>query len=286
MRGSHSLFNPTVALRKVFVSNAVAFEGSMHLRLLLAPAIGHLYPNPSSSAPSNRFFTTGYAAQMKWRRQSPQAETTVKEKNKLICDHNIPYSMVQIRQDDGTLSPPERTTGLLRSLNLNQYSVVLLAPPRKDDKSKGPEYAIVRIIDKIAERKEEEAKAAAKRANKVTQKQLEINWSIAPHDLQIRMKQLKQFLTKGYQVQVTLMSKRGKRAATQEEAKKALQTVWDTIADVPGTSQYKKEQGEVGKTVMLFIQGPTPRPAENQSAGTAAKETAETPAEMAQQTTQ
>jgi translation initiation factor IF-3 len=174
-------------------------------------------------------------------------------------DYDIVYPWIQLRQEDGTLTEPQRTSQVLKKLNFARNSLVLLAPPRTDASSKGPEYPICRIIDRTAEEAAQAAQAeknAAKRKEK--SKELELNWAIAPHDLRTKMTQLKRFLGKGYHVTVTLLNvkKRDKRRASADEAKEVLKAVEAAVAEVPGAKETKAREGSVGNTVILSLHAP------------------------------
>lgn len=258
MKGTHCLFNPAAALRQVFLSNALTFEGPGPLRRLV-PATP-IASRSSSSSPPQRPFSTSRVAQLKYTRRVPDAESTRQTADTQMRDHGIPYPWIQVRQLDGSLMEPERTSVLLRRLNKEKYSLVIVNVPRSSDSSRSPKYPIARIVNKAEEAARAEKLDEAKKKSKVAFKELEVNWAIAPHDLGTRMNQLKRFLTKGFRVEVRLANakKKVKRRATEEEAKEVLRVVQEAVESVPGTSHYKTMDGEVLQTVTMFLQGPTP----------------------------
>lgn len=268
MRGSQCLFSSAVALRSVFVSNALAAEVPGHLRRLLRPALAvsslQSSTSSSSSSLSKRPFSTQYVFQFRNSRRGPGTGDSGPASFRSMRDHDIVYPWVQLRQEDGSLGEPQRTNTILRSLDLERYSLVLLAAPRRDRFSRGPEYPVARIVDKKAERAQAERDAARRKAQKVVTKEIELNWAIAPHDLGTRMTQLKKFLGKGYRVQVTLAHpiRKDKRRASLEEAEAVLETVKQTVTEVKGTKEYKSAEGKVGGLLIMHLQGPRKKKAE------------------------
>lgn len=181
--------------------------------------------------------------------------------NRTVSNYDIPFAWIQVRQENGGLCEPVRPSTILGTLDLRSQALQLLVPPKKDQLSKGPEYAICRIVDLAAEKAAQAAQATAKaqeaKAAKVVTKEQELNWAIASHDLGVKMTQLKRFLGKGYQVKVTMLNskKRGKKRAAVDEAKAVLQVVVQTIAEVPGAKETKPREGAVGDTLVLTLHG-------------------------------
>ncbi|KAK3359291.1 hypothetical protein B0T25DRAFT_93497 [Lasiosphaeria hispida] len=258
MRGSQCLFSPAAALRRVFINNALApgCPSQLVLPRLLVPF--SISPQPRSS------FSAQRALLIRYNKQSERPGT-----GNTPRDFSIRSPFVHVRNDDtGRLSEPQRTKDLLRSLDLDRESLVVIADPGKK-KGKGdeeaeenldpdtPRYPICRIIDKKAEMATQLAKNKELRKIRVMEKEIELNWAIAPNDLNTRLKQLKSFLNKGFRVQLLLLkkAKRGKRTASDEEAKALLATVKDFIKQVPETREVKPMEGAVGKQIKFTLQG-------------------------------
>jgi translation initiation factor IF-3 len=276
MRGSKCLFSSAAALRKVFINNAgAAWETPGQLQRLLLPAITAPVQPPSwpSSSLSRRPFSTNPVVQGRYNRTTPDTDKAAPPKQRAKRDYDIVFPWIQIRQDDGTLTEPLRTSSVLKKMNKDRHTLILLATPRTSEETKGPEYPICRLGDRKAElAAEQEAKAAQKKALKVVTKEVEINWAIAPNDLNTWLTRTKKFLSKGYHVRVTLMTlkKRKKRKATVDEAKEVLKVVEEAIAEVPGAKETKPREGKVGETLVLVLHAP---------AGKAASATTEANAE-------
>ncbi|KXX81722.1 Translation initiation factor IF-3 [Madurella mycetomatis] len=256
MRGSQCLLNSAAALRMVFVSSAFAPE--VPVRLLL-PTVAR---SSQLSFPLRRAFSTQHVVRFRNSRPIPNAGKS--PASGPMRNFDITYPYVQIRGHDNRLAEPERTNTILRQLDLARNDLVLVAHPRRDPSAKGPEYPICIIEDRRAKAAEQAGKdgikyGKKKREPRIIEKELEVNWAIAPNDLRTRMKQLKTFLSKGYKVQVRMLvpKKRDKRRATPDEAKEVFRIVQETIAEVPGTTNYKPMEGNVGQMVTMFLQGPT-----------------------------
>ncbi|KAI1262104.1 hypothetical protein F5Y18DRAFT_160238 [Xylariaceae sp. FL1019] len=167
----------------------------------------------------------------------------------------IPYPYVRIRdEEDGTLSEPQLTTLVLTRLKKG-YSLVMITAPRPEDPKSHPE-PICKIFNVAAEKaKIAEAHAEAKRLEKGT-KTLELNWAIAPGDLGHKMKRMKEFLDKGYKVEIMLARKKGTRKATREEVQGLVETVRETAESVTGTTEVKQAEGTAGVQLKMIWQGP------------------------------
>ncbi|KAL2119198.1 hypothetical protein VTJ04DRAFT_6158 [Mycothermus thermophilus] len=256
MRASQCLLSPANALRRVFL--ATTWDSPVYLHRLLVPAISQPHPL-SSVSPSYRPFTTHRVTQ--FRNHVPRlsnARSSNPSDPGSLRDYDIPFPYVQVRLEDGSLSPPTSKRNVLNNMNLEKESLVLLALPRKDGETKGPEYPICRIVDRAEERRAQKQEKAAQKAAKITSKELEINWAIAPHDLKTKMNQLGKFLEKGYKVKVTLKhpKEKNKRRASLEEAQQVLKTVEELMASKAGTREEKGREGSVGGMLVLHLWRP------------------------------
>jgi translation initiation factor IF-3 len=196
---------------------------------------------------------------MNYKRKPSKYGKDEPEKSNTMADYNIAFPWIQLRQEDGRLSEPQRTNLVLKKLNMSVDTLILLAAPKADDMENGPKYPICRIGNRQAERAAELERLAMKRNTpKIVSKELEINWAIAPHDLRTRMTQLKNFLTKGHQVRVTLRHPklRRKKRASVDQAKVILREVESAAAEVPGAKETKPREGDVGEMLVLLLQAP------------------------------
>ncbi|KAI0834584.1 hypothetical protein F5Y06DRAFT_278420 [Hypoxylon sp. FL0890] len=184
---------------------------------------------------------------------------------KRLTNEKIPYKWVRIAAapPDNTLSPPQRTDAILRSLNPKTHTLVMVAPPPHElNEAHEPQTheqhaAICRIIDNAAA--ESAAAEAEKEARRkaVDTKELELSWGIAGHDLKHKLRRLREFLDKGLKVEVIMAKKRHGRMATREEAESVLAQVREAVASVDGSKETRKMDGNVGGLVRLFFEGPS-----------------------------
>ncbi|KAK0666843.1 hypothetical protein QBC41DRAFT_145463 [Cercophora samala] len=258
MKASPCLFSSAAAIRSVFLNNAAPIAGPAHLQRTLLPSIG-ASPRRSffdRAGPETDRFPVGT-----FRRSPPTDRREPRVTDGRVLNYNIRGQMVVIRTKDGTLSEPQDRDEVLQNLDLDKSALEMLAEPKP-----GRPYPICRIILHEDEQKKAYTlmKAEKKKLQnevKVAQKEVEMNWAMAPHDLTTKIRRLKGFLEKGYRVEVTMMhpKKKSKRKASDEEAKQVFDEVIKVLEEVPGTTEYKARQGQVGKTQLLFLQGKIPK---------------------------
>ncbi|KAI4863229.1 hypothetical protein F4820DRAFT_379745 [Hypoxylon rubiginosum] len=188
-----------------------------------------------------------------------------------LTNKKIPYQWVRIASPppESTLSPPQRTAAVLASLNPKKHTLVMVAPPPQREPSPEdgggdpaaagtvvePLAAVCRVVDNAAASAvAKEAQRAARRRT-VDSKELELSWSIAPHDLSHKLRRLRDFLDRGLSVEVLLAKKRRGRAATRDEAVAVLAAVREAVGEVGGAKEARRMDGEVGGTVKLFFEG-------------------------------
>ncbi|KAI1312966.1 hypothetical protein F5Y03DRAFT_339834 [Xylaria venustula] len=144
----------------------------------------------------------------------------------------------------------------------SKHNLVMVAPPPPPPPSPPgappvlqPSAAICRIVDTVGEAKA--AKAAEREAKQLAQqsKTLEINWSIAPHDLSHKMKRLEGFLRKRMRVEIILARKKGTRKATAEETHALAEKIREAVTSVPNASEYRRPDGNVGGVLRMFFEG-------------------------------
>ncbi|MCJ1456397.1 hypothetical protein MMC28_006758 [Mycoblastus sanguinarius] len=109
---------------------------------------------------------------------------------------------------------------------------------------------ICRMYEKKASREIEEAKRKATKTTKMQTKQLEVSWAMSDNDLGHRLARLKEFLEKGWRVEVVFGSKRkgwmNKRAASAEEAANVLERIKGAVGEVEGANEWRGMQGKIG----------------------------------------
>ncbi|ELR05598.1 hypothetical protein GMDG_01789 [Pseudogymnoascus destructans 20631-21] len=251
MRNPRCTFSAVAALHRVFILPAS--------RPLLSQFGPQLRPSPlTKSTTSALFQNRGYASAL------PRDEQIAKQ--------NFPF--VHLVDEAGKLSPPQRVADVLATLDRKTQSLhtVALPPPRlrsrweappeaapSSEEGSGraaPEIPVCKIITKEAAAKP--TKSVKKKAANpsATVKTLELNWAIDPHDLEHRLKRMREFLEKGYRVDVVLVGKRKKRKATPEEAVETLRRIRGGVGEGGGGEGVESYGGEVvGGVVTVYLEG-------------------------------
>jgi translation initiation factor IF-3 len=117
---------------------------------------------------------------------------------------------------------------------------------------------ICKIIDKKQSYEQSKAKAKNSKNSKnpgLTNKAIELSWVIEKGDLSHRLKKMKDFLEKGFKVEISVAQKRRGKVATPEQAREVLQSVLDTIEGTEGARQSKPKTGKIGSEMTIFAEG-------------------------------
>jgi len=122
-------------------------------------------------------------------------------------------------------------------------------------------YPIVKLFDKKLEREREMERKKAGKEKKQQTKQLEISWTISDGDLGHRMGRMKEFLGKGWKVELLFGVKRKgwnqRREATPEEIAKLLEKIRETVVEVEGAKEWREMQGKEGGEAVLYFERKT-----------------------------
>ncbi|OIW29609.1 hypothetical protein CONLIGDRAFT_643699 [Coniochaeta ligniaria NRRL 30616] len=174
---------------------------------------------------------------------------------------------VVLRREDGHLTEPRPLSSVLAEAHIRDQTVVTIVLPRAGQKG-GSQHPICVVLDRegyeeserrrIAEEGEREKGESKKKKGT---KELEINWAIAPHDLEHKMKRFREFLGKGLRVEMLLLRKskrKGKvfKQASPDEVEELLRRVREEAASVQGAREFKTASGVVGDKYQLFFEGP------------------------------
>lgn len=163
----------------------------------------------------------------------------------------IEADVIQIVDQNGQLESPTRKSNILLAMRRSEQVLVQLDP---GDSTRVPVCKIMRMSDfRNEERAKEKAVRMAKHASKTSTKQIELNWSIDPHDLSHRLKKLSGFIEKGRTVEIVLTKKRNKRMATTDEIKQLMDRLRAAIEEA-NAHQTKSMDGEIGKTLTITVE--------------------------------
>jgi translation initiation factor IF-3 len=287
MPSSQCVFNPATALRRVFMPSNVGTPRSLHLTRIFVPALlalppqaraywaspGHGARQPPSRHSPSIFDRDSYArptssnslagrrvvrqAQQKKEDADAQVSRVPVKLGRMPRDNEInwPYVYVKMAGDHEPLGTPRPIKEVLAELDRNTtYLEAIVVPnPRMPDSPKWP-------ICKIVNRKEELAKQKQlkerKKKSAVKEKEIELSWTLASHDLDHKLKSLQKFLGKGYKVQVLLQKKvRGKATANEGDAKAIVDRIDKAVGEVKGAKEWKRREGELLGSYRIFLQG-------------------------------
>lgn len=312
MPGSQCVFNPATALRRVFMPSNYGSSHSLHLTRIFVPALLALQPqaraywagrdNGSNKAPprpiSAIFDRDSYArtprptagSSLNARRAArPQQKKVVDpdapgprvgvKLGRMPRDNEIdwPYVYVKTPGAEGSegLGAPRPIKEVLAELDPKTTYLEAVVVPKADDRG-SPRWPVCRIVNKKEELAKQKDLKERKKKGAVKEKELELNWTLAPHDLDHKLKTLQKFLSKGYKVQVLLQKKaRAKVTANEQDAKALIEKVTKAVEEVKGAKEWKGREGQVLGRYMIFLQGKVQDEAAPTSAA-AAKETSTT----------
>ncbi|EXJ65903.1 uncharacterized protein A1O5_10879 [Cladophialophora psammophila CBS 110553] len=158
---------------------------------------------------------------------------------------------VQLKGLDGKLSEPQPLYKLLDSIDRTNQYVLQMNKPEQG------EMAIVQIVTRAdliqrINRQEDMLKNQKRLEKEKRPKQLELNWAISANDLQLKMKQMQEFLKKGKKVELLLANKRHQRKASQAEAEALLKTVREKIEEV-GAAEVVPMEGAILRQALLTV---------------------------------
>ncbi|RMZ74738.1 hypothetical protein DV737_g5786, partial [Chaetothyriales sp. CBS 132003] len=190
--------------------------------------------------------------QRRWQSQGrPFAQAIPGLQKKLegyTINRAIASRWVQVRNEEGKLSSPQMLETVLSQIQPTTQVVRQLAAPGQ---GQVPDTAVVEVTDisvllKQLAGREQAAKEVQKKAREAKPKQLELNWAISDNDLELKMRQMEQFLHKGKKVELILAAKRRQRKATPEEAE-ALMAKLDERVEQAGGKKVKMEGKLLGQ---------------------------------------
>lgn len=168
-----------------------------------------------------------------------------------------PYVFVKTPSEDGheRLAGPRPVKEVLAELDLRKCSLQAVVMPRPEDEE-APRWPICKIVNKKEELTRAKELKERKKQAVVKEKELELNWALAPHDLEHKLKTMQKFLAKGYKVQVLLLKKKGSKARiADKDAKALLERIETAVAEVTDSKEWKKREGQVLGSLRLFLQG-------------------------------
>jgi len=222
MQSSICGFNAAAALHRVFVTPAELFPSKFIRRV-----------SPSTAIPiASKLYLT--------QRRCYASKEPPRRTDRLPHNEEITAYSVILKRDDGTLEEDLRqTAGILASLDRKKQRLVCVSLG-------GPgEPPICQIEDQAKAYKSQKAKQQKSKNAGTVVKTIELNWAVDGQDLAHRMEKLKEFLTKGFRVEIVMAGKKKGRKATAEEADALIAKIKETIASVEGAKESKPLEGKI-----------------------------------------
>ncbi|MCJ1281518.1 hypothetical protein MMC26_000838 [Xylographa opegraphella] len=162
---------------------------------------------------------------------------------------------------DNKIQEPGYLPDILAAIDRKTHFVQQVSPPN-DPKFPVP---ICKIIDKKESREQERARAKAMKSSQhaASAKKLELSWGIGKHDLEHRMKKVKEFLEEGRRVEIVIGASRRKGQAKKaakieaQEAAETFKTIREAIAGTEDATEWKPMVGSVGTMATLYLEAKT-----------------------------
>ncbi|KAK4944608.1 hypothetical protein LTR10_016042 [Elasticomyces elasticus] len=215
------------------------------------PRIQHLR---SRFVPKRSFLTSPSLAAVYRRPVGKIQVVTIDDKiqQSFKLDEKIETRFVREKKDN-KLCEPIDLYELLRQIDRTDNHVLQLSKP-------GESEAIVQVVQRKDLIKRLNNKETAERQVKQAQKekkpkQIELNWAISGNDLQLKMKQLEEFLRKGKKVELLLAPKRHQRKATPEEADALLKALREKLQEV-GAAETAPMDGAILRQATMTVKIP------------------------------
>lgn len=166
-------------------------------------------------------------------------------------DEQIRSTLVRVKQSNGSIGREETLLSVLRRIDRRVETVLQLSKP-------GASTATIVEVAKIADLKqrvrdqEDEARRKQLAHKEQKPKQLELNWAISEHDLEMKLKQMEQFVSEGKKVEILLAGKKRARRATAEEAETALRKIRERLVEIDA-KEVAPMEGVLGKQAILMV---------------------------------
>ncbi|KAL8888960.1 MAG: hypothetical protein Q9215_003692 [Flavoplaca cf. flavocitrina] len=184
-------------------------------------------------------------------------------------DEGIRAPEIQIVGPNNSLQPPrslreslatiDRSTHFIMQVGVKVHPRYADAPePDEGQRDTRPKIPVCKVIDKQAYRQAEIAKAKSKKPTSIPTKEVELNWTIAPHDLEHRLKKMREFLNDGRRVEVVFGKKRRgwmqRKDVGEGKARGLVEMIREQAATVEGSKEWKAAEGEEGAELKMFFE--------------------------------
>lgn len=180
-------------------------------------------------------------------------------RDRMPRDHEITDPQIRVL-DNGSIEGPLATRFVLTKLDSSE-SLRMIEPYVPADAQAGTpaRYALCKIVNKRDEYQQEKLRKEQKKISGgggTKTKEVEMSWTIGPHDLATKTRQIGGFLDKGFKVELVMGKKKRGKQATPEEIKAVLDKIKEEV-DVHGGRETRPQEGTVGATLRMYFEGPS-----------------------------
>jgi translation initiation factor IF-3 len=207
-----------------------------------------LRPSLASARPLVPAFTRAYRAPIPKHTPTPTPHRVENEA--------IPSDIVNYVDADGVFHADASVRGILRELDREKYTLVCVNPTAVDVpfvcKVLDREVVVKHDLERYQNAKENrKAKKGSKPQN--VMKEIELSWAISDHDLEHRLKKVREFLEKGYRLDITIGTKKGMKKKLRADMIALLDRIEE--ACLQWGKERSEPEGEVGRRYTMKFEG-------------------------------
>ncbi|KAL8920131.1 MAG: hypothetical protein Q9172_004641 [Xanthocarpia lactea] len=198
-----------------------------------------------------------------------KGSTTGALKDGPMRDEAIGALEIQVVGPDNVLQPPTSLRDSLASIDRSTKFLIQVGRkihPRFDDapgpdegqRDNRPTIPVCKVVDKSSHQQVEIAKLKPKKTVSMSTKEIELNWNIAPHDLDHRLRRMTEFLNNGRKVEVVFGKKRKgwmqRKEVTDGKAKELVAMIRHRALLVEGSKESKEMEGQEGGELRMVFE--------------------------------
>lgn len=164
-------------------------------------------------------------------------------------DEKIRSFTIILKDAAGNLGEEISLWQMFQRYDQKTHTLVQLAPPQ-DDKP-----AICQLLTLSDYYKQQVRTPRRERNPASVLKQLEMSWSIDPHDLRLRLDKLQDFLAAGHRVELTLATKKRTAPIAPQKAQEVMAAIEARIEEIEGAHEGRPRFGTLGRYMVLVLEG-------------------------------
>ncbi len=184
-------------------------------------------------------------------------------------DEAIGALEIQVVGPDDALQPPTSLRDSLASIDRSTQSLIQVgekihprfadAPgPDEGQKDNRPKIPVCKVVDKSSHQQAQISKLKPKKTVSISTKEIELNWNIAPHDLDHRLRRMTEFLNDGRKVEVVFGKKRKgwmqRKEVADGKAKELVAMIRNRALLVEGSKESKEMEGQEGGELRMVFE--------------------------------